>query len=79
MAKGNTLESQENLENAGDLLGEFEKEYGRDNRDIRRQKKAKNDRNYWRGEFSGLYAARRLFGWSDREYDWQYWQRLEQN
>jgi len=37
------------------------------------------DKDYWRGGFPGRYAARRLFGWSDEEYDCQYWQRLEKN
>ena len=31
------------------------------------------------GGFPGQYAARRLFGWLDGEYDRQYWQRLERN
>jgi len=36
------------------------------------------DKDYWRGGFPGRYAARRLFG-LDKEYDRQYWQRLERN
>ena len=35
MAEGDTWESQENLKNTGELLREFEKEYGRDNREVR--------------------------------------------
>jgi len=61
------------------LLREFEEEYSRDNREVRRQEKVENDKDYYRGGFSGRYAARRLFGWSDGEYDRQYWQRLERN
>jgi len=30
------------------------------------------DKDYWRGGFPGWYAARRLFGWSDGEYNRQY-------
>ena len=37
------------------------------------------DKDYWRGGFPRWHAARRLFGWSDGEYDRQYWQRLERN
>ena len=37
------------------------------------------DKDYWSGGFPGRYATRRLFGWSDGEYDHQYWQRLERN
>jgi len=60
-------------------LREFEKEYNRDSREVRQQEKIEDDRDYWRGGFPGRYAARRLFGWSDGEYDRQYWQRLERN
>jgi len=34
-AEGDTWESRENLQNAGDLLREFEEEYSRDSREIR--------------------------------------------
>ena len=78
MAEGDTWESRENLQNAGDILREFEEEYGRNNKEVRRQKE-KEDKDYWRGGFPGRYAARRLFGWSDGEYNRQYWQRLERN
>jgi len=37
------------------------------------------DKDYWRGGFPGWYTTRRLFGWSDGEYDRQYWKRLERN
>jgi len=37
------------------------------------------ERDCWRGELPNRYTARRLFGWSDKEYDQQYWQRLERN
>jgi len=46
---------------------------------VRRQEEVEEDKDYWRGGFPGRYAARRLFRWSDREYDCQYWQRLERN
>ena len=61
-AKGNTWKSRENLQNAGDLLREFEKEYSRDNREVRQQEEVENDKEYWRGGFPGWYATRRLFG-----------------
>ena len=61
------------------MLREFEEEYSRDNREVRRQEKVEDDKNYYRGGFPGWHTTRRLFGWSDREYDKQYWQRLERN
>ena len=60
-------------------MREFEKEYSKEDKKVRRQEKVENNKDYWRGGFPGWYAARRLFGWSDREYDRQYWQRLEKN
>ena len=78
-AEGDTWESRENLQNAGDLLKEFEEEYNRDRREVRRQEKVEDDKDYWREGFPGRYTTRRLFGWLDGEYDRQYWQRLERN
>jgi len=77
--EGDTWESRENLQNAGDILREFKEEYRRDNQEVRQQEKVEDDKDYWRGGFPGWYAAWRLFGWSDGEYNRQYWQRLERN
>jgi len=67
------------LQSNSTTLKEFEEEYSRDNKEVRRQEKVKDSKDYYRGGFPGRYAARRLFGWSDGEYDRQYWQRLERN
>jgi len=77
--EGNTWESQENLQNTGDVLREFEEEYNRDNKEVRQQEKTEDSKDYYRGGFPGRYATRRLFGWSDGEYNHQYWQRLKRN
>ena len=69
MAEEDTWENKENLENAGDLLQEFEEEYGRDDREVRKQKRTNKERDYWREGLPGRYTARRLFGWLDGEYD----------
>ena len=45
-AEGDTWKSRENLQNAGDLLREFEEEYNRDSREVRRQEKVEDDRDY---------------------------------
>jgi len=34
------------LQNAGDLLREFEEEYGRDNREVKQQEEVENDKDY---------------------------------
>jgi len=77
MAEGDTWESKENLENAQELVEEFEEEYGKDNGEVRRQEKVESNHDYWREGFPGRYAARKLFGWSDKRYDREYWEKLE--
>ena len=32
-----------------------------------------------RGELPGRFIAKKLFGWSDKQYDKEYWGRLERN
>ena len=32
-----------------------------------------------RGELPGRFTAKKLFGWSDKQYDKEYWGRLERN
>ena len=32
-----------------------------------------------RGELPGRFTARKLFGWSDKQYDQEYWGRLKRN
>ena len=53
IAERDTWESRENLKNAEDLLREFEEEYRRNNREVRRQQRAEDDRDYWRGRSPG--------------------------
>ena len=77
--EGDTWESRENLKNAKDALREFEEQYEENEQEVRRQEKEEDDREYSRGGFPGRYTARKLYGWSDGEYDKQYWQRMERN
>jgi len=46
MAEGDNWESRENLENAQELMEEFEKEYSRDNGEVRRQEKIEDNKDY---------------------------------
>ena len=61
------------------MVEEFEEEYGKDNGEVRRQEKMESNHNYWRGGFPGRYAARKLFGWSNKQYDREYWEKLEKS
>jgi len=45
-AEGDTWESRENLENAQELVEEFEEEYSKDNGEVRRQEKVEDDQDY---------------------------------
>jgi len=45
--------------------------------DVARQKHEEG--TFRRGELPGRFTARKLFGWSDKRYDQEYWERLERN
>ena len=53
-AEGDTWESRENLQNAGDLLREFKEEYRRESREVRQQEEVEEDKDYWRGGITPL-------------------------
>jgi len=46
-------------------------------KDIRKQKREKG--TFRRGELPGRFMAKKLFGWTDKRYDQEYWRRLERN
>jgi len=45
--------------------------------DIRRQER--KEETFRRGELLGRFMARKLFRWSDKKYNKEYWARLERN
>ena len=63
--------------NAKEAVKEFEKEYWQDMEDIRKQKR--KEETFRRGELPERFIARKLFGWSDKRYDKEYWAKLERN
>jgi len=77
MVESNTWEERENLKNAQEAIQEFEREYQRDMEDVVRQEQ--KERTFRRGELLERFTARKLFGWSDKRYDQEYWGRLERN
>ena len=44
---------------------------------IRKQKREKG--TFRREELPGKFTAKKLFGWMDKRYDQEYWERLERN
>jgi len=75
--ESDTWEGRENLENAKEAIEEFEKEYWQDMEDMARQEC--KETMFKRGELPGKFMAKMLYGWSDKQYDQEYWGRLERN
>jgi len=77
MVKLDTWEGRENLGNAKEAIEEFEKEYRQDMENIRKQER--EERIFRREELPRRFTAKKLFGWTDKRYDQEYWGRLERN
>ena len=45
--------------------------------DVRQQEREEG--TFRRGKLPGQFIAKKLFGWSDKQYDKKYWGRLERN
>ena len=76
-AESDTWEGRENLKNAKEAIEEFEKEYRQDTEDVAWQEC--EEETFQRGELPGRFTAKKLYGWSDKQYDQEYWGRLERN
>jgi len=76
-AESDTWEGRENLENAKEAIEEFEKEYQRDIEDVAQQEHKEG--TFRQGELPGRFMAKKLYGWSDKRYDQEYWGRMEKN
>jgi len=76
-AESDTWEGRENLKNAKEAIEKFEREYRRDIKDIAKQECEEG--TFRREELLGRFTTRKLFGWSDKWYDQEYWRRLERN
>ena len=65
------------MENAKGVVEEFEKKYQWDMKDIKQQKG--KEEMFKRRELPGQFTAKKLFEWSDKRYNEEYWRRLERN
>ena len=72
-AERDTWEKKENLENAVELIEEFE----RGEVEVRRQ--VKEEGEYKRMELPGKYTTKLLYGWDDRRFEEEYLNKLEKN
>jgi len=77
MAESNTRERRENLKNTKEVIKEFKKEYQRDIEDVVQQEHEEG--TFQQGELPGKFTVKILYGWSDKQYDQEYWGRLERN
>jgi len=53
--------------------------YRKGKREIKRQEKNKEGNNYWREDFPERFVVRKLYGWDDKKYDREYWNRIDRN
>jgi len=77
MAESDIWEGRENLKNAQEVVEEFEREYQKDIEDVAQQEHEEG--MFQRGELPGRFTAKKLYGWSDKQYDQEYWKRMEKN
>jgi len=75
--ESDTWKGRENLKNAQEVVEEFEREYQRDMEDVVWQERKEG--MFQRGELPGRFTAKKLYGWSDKQYDQEYWGRMEKN
>jgi len=77
IAESDTWEGRQNLKNAKEAIKEFEREYQWNIEEVNWQEKEEGV--FERGELPERFMVKRLFGWSDKKYDEEYWGRLERN
>jgi len=75
--ESDTWKGRENLGNAKEAIEEFEREYWWDIEKVNQQEREEGI--FERGELPERFTAKKLFGWSDKKYDKEYWGRLERN
>ena len=78
MAKHDSWEREEDLENIKKVVTEFE---GKMNVEVRRQKKLDliKEKDFRKGELSGKYIAKMLYEWNDGKFENEYLRKLEKN
>ena len=75
--ESDTWEGRENLGNAKEAIEEFERKYQWDIEEVNQQEREEGI--FERGELLGRFTAKKLFRWSDKKYDEEYWGRLERD
>ena len=68
MAEVDTWEDRGSLKNAGKLVEEFEREYGEENEEVRRQEQVEEEKEFDRG-LLGKYTVKLIHRWESRKYE----------
>ena len=78
MVEHDSCEKKEDLENAKEVIAEFER---RMNVKVRRQEKLEivEENNFRREELPGKYTAKMLYEWDDGKFENKYLKKLERN
>ena len=78
MVEHDSWKKEESLENAKEVVAEFE---GRMNAEVRRQEKldVMEEKDFRRGELPEKYIARMLYEWNDGKFKNKYLRKLERN
>jgi len=78
MAEHDSWKKEEDLENAKELVVEFEE---RMNTEVRRQEKLymAEEKDFRRGDLLEKYITRMLYGWNDGKFENEYLKKLERN
>jgi len=78
-AEEDTWKSRENLKNASELVEEFEKEYGREEKEETQRQKREEEKNMYNRGLPEKYTAKLLYRWGEKKYEQEYWKKLEEN
>jgi len=68
MAEEDTWENRENLGNTKELVEDFEREYGKEVKELRRQKQEEEEKEFSH-ELPREFTARILYGWGRKRYE----------
>jgi len=77
-AEEDTWENRENLENAKELVKEFEREYGEEAEKLRQQELEEEEKEFsW--ELPREFTAKLLYGWGRKRYEREREKRWDKN
>ena len=78
MAEEDTWEDRENLGNTKELVEDFEREYGKEVEELRRQEQEEKEKEFSR-ELPREFTARILYGWGRKRYEKEREKRWDEN